>query len=67
MLGVDRSSISAIQRRGGAGLTCEARQRLVVAGLRRGQELQRHLASKPRVFSAVDNPHAAAPEGATIR
>ena len=56
---VDGGDVGGPQRRGGPGLGQQARAPFRVRLAGRGQELERDLASQPRVFGEVDLAHAA--------
>ncbi len=57
---IDGADVGMVERRGGARLALEARQRLLVAGDIFGQELERHHAAELGVLGLVDHAHAPA-------
>jgi hypothetical protein len=57
---MDGADVGVIQRRGGAGFTLEAFERLRVGGDVRGKEFESDEAAKLDVFGLVNNAHAAA-------
>ncbi len=59
---VDRGDVRRAQRRGRPGFGEKARPPLGVGPLRRGQELERDVTAKARVFGTVDLAHAASAE-----
>ena len=58
----DREDVRMVERRGGARLLLEAAQPIGIGRERGGQDLDRDLASEPRVARAVDLAHAAGAE-----
>ena len=52
-----------VQRRGRAGFLLEAVEAIDVGRERRGQHLDRDVASEPRIARAIDLAHAARAEG----
>jgi len=59
---VNRQDVGVVERGDGAGLALEALQPLGLTGQRLGEDLDRHLATQPRVESAVDLTHPAGAE-----
>ena len=57
---VDGADVRMIERRGGPRFAAEPFDRGRVGVDRRGQELQRHLASERQILGEVDNAHPAA-------
>ena len=60
----DRDDVRVVELGRAARLAHEALAELLVRRERRGEQLQRHLASEPHVLGQVDDAHAAAPEQA---
>ena len=59
---VNGADVGMVQRRGSAGFSAEALQRLRIAGNVVGQELQGDKAAQAGVLGLVDDAHAAAAE-----